>query len=139
LSTDPKAQGGIDNTATPHLQNDHDITLMQRSGGRMGRTLSITTSWIKRDTLNRAGVRMLDGVDYRKINDDGVHITRAGETQVIAADTVILCAGQSPERGLVDALTLAGVEHEIIGGAEKAAELDAMRAIEQGVRAALAI
>jgi 2,4-dienoyl-CoA reductase (NADPH2) len=55
---------------------------------------------------------------------------------VIAADTIVLCAGQLPERSLADALIAAGKSPHIIGGADVAAELDAKRAIDQGTRLA---
>jgi 2,4-dienoyl-CoA reductase (NADPH2) len=55
---------------------------------------------------------------------------------LLEVDTVVLCAGQVPDRSLVDALTAAGVAHHVIGGADVAAELDAKRAIDQGARLA---
>ena len=57
----------------------------------------------------------------------------------LAVDSVILCAGQVPERGLADALTGAGIAQQVIGGADVAAELDAKRAIDQGARLAAAL
>jgi 2,4-dienoyl-CoA reductase (NADPH2) len=61
------------------------------------------------------------------------------EPIVIEADTVVLCAGQEPARGLYDELVEAGVTPHLIGGADVAAELDAKRAIEQGTRVAAAL
>ncbi|MBF3912370.1 hypothetical protein ISG26_33725, partial [Burkholderia pseudomallei] len=55
---------------------------------------------------------------------------------VIEADTIVLCAGQEPERALYEPLKAAGVPVHLIGGAELAAELDAKRAIDQGARLA---
>ena len=43
---------------------------------------------------------------------------------------------QEPERGLAERLTAAGIAFHLIGGADVAAELDAKRAIDQGVRLA---
>jgi 2,4-dienoyl-CoA reductase (NADPH2) len=48
-------------------------------------------------------------------------------------DTVVLCAGQEPLRALQAPLEAAGVRVHIIGGAQEAGELDAKRAIDQGV------
>ena len=56
--------------------------------------------------------------------------------EVIACDTVVLCAGQVSERSLADALEAKGVTCHVIGGADVAAELDAKRAIDQGTRLA---
>jgi 2,4-dienoyl-CoA reductase (NADPH2) len=59
--------------------------------------------------------------------------------QMIEADDIILCAGQEPERSLADILIQQGRAAHVIGGADVAAELDAKRAIDQGVRLALSL
>lgn len=46
-------------------------------------------------------------------------------------DTVIICAGQLPARGLYDALQSEGVNCHLIGGAFDASGLDAKVAIRQ--------
>ena len=51
----------------------------------------------------------------------------------------MLCAGQDSVLELKAPLEAAGVELHIIGGADKAAELDAKRAIAQGTMAAAAL
>jgi len=66
-----------------------------------------------------------------------LHITVGGKPQVLAVDTIVICAGQEPRRDLVPALVAAGIPHEIIGGADVALELDAKRAIAQGTKVAL--
>jgi 2,4-dienoyl-CoA reductase (NADPH2) len=58
---------------------------------------------------------------------------------LIPADTVVLCAGQDPQRELQAGLLAAGCTVHLIGGADKAVELDAKRAIKQGTELALAI
>jgi 2,4-dienoyl-CoA reductase (NADPH2) len=63
-------------------------------------------------------------------------ISRDGVEELLPVDAVVLCAGQVPERGLADALAAAGIAHQVIGGADVAAELDAKRAIDQGARMA---
>jgi 2,4-dienoyl-CoA reductase (NADPH2) len=74
-----------------------------------------------------------------RIDDEGLHITVDGKPQVLAVDTVVICAGQEPRRDLVPALVAAGIPHEVVGGADVALELDARRAIEQGTKIALAL
>ena len=90
--------------------------------------------------LAKRKVAQMSGVTYHRIDDAGVHITvegqREGQEQVLPADTVVICAGQDPERSLYDELIARGIEAHVIGGAERAAELDAMRAIDQGTRLA---
>jgi 2,4-dienoyl-CoA reductase (NADPH2) len=81
-------------------------------------------------------VTMRGGVAYEAITQDGIVLAGAGGRELLAVDTVVLCAGQVPNRGLADALTAAGIAHHVIGGADVAAELDAKRAIDQGARLA---
>ena len=114
----------------------HEVTMLQRSDGPMGRSLGKTTGWIHRATLKRKGVRQVSGVAYRRIDDAGLHITVNDEDQLIEADTVIVCAGQEPLAELFAPLGEAGIETHLIGGALKAGELDAKRAIEEGMRLA---
>ena len=110
--------------------------MLQRKSGRMGRGLGVSTGWVLRLLLAKRKVAQVTGVAYRRIDDAGVHITVEGEERVIPADTIVICAGQEPARSLYDELTARGVEAHVIGGAERAAELDAMRAIDQGTRLA---
>ncbi len=119
-----------------------DVTLMQRKPSKVGKGLGKTTGWIHRASLTMKEVNMIAGVNYEKIDDDGVHISfgEARENpQVIAADTVVLCAGQLSDRSLADALEATGKTCHVIGGADVAAELDAKRAINQGTRLAAAL
>jgi len=51
--------------------------------------------------------------------------------------TIIVCAGQESENGLYSELLERGITASVIGGAEKSAELDALRAIRQGTEVAL--
>ena len=77
--------------------------------------------------------------DGYKIDEKGLHITHGPdrkEAELLAVDTVVLCAGQNPARDLVEGLTAAGIAHHLIGGADVAAELDAKRAIDQATRLA---
>jgi 2,4-dienoyl-CoA reductase (NADPH2) len=116
-----------------------EVWLLQRRSEKPGRGLGKTTGWIHRTSLKAKGVKMIGGVRYDAITDAGLHITRDGVPEVLAVDTVVLCAGQVPERGLADRLIAAGVAVDVIGGADVTAELDAKRAIDQGVRLAAAI
>jgi len=117
-------------------------TLLQRKAEKLGKRLGKTTGWIHRAALAMKGVQMVGGVNYERIDADGLHVSK-GETRedpsVIEADTIILCAGQVSERSLVDALEAKGASVHVIGGADVAAELDAKRAIDQGTRLAAAL
>ena len=115
------------------------VTLLQRKAEKPGRQLGKTTGWIHRATLQAKKVKMIGGVNYEQIDAAGLHVSfgAARETPtLIAADTIVLCAGQLPERTLAEALSARGVPHHVIGGADVATELDAKRAIDQGARLA---
>ena len=112
------------------------VTVLQRKTDKPGKTLGVSTGWILRNTLHKHGVKFLGGVSYDLINDDGLHITLDGAPQVIAADTIVLCSGQESVRGLFDTLEAQGIKATMIGGAKEASELDALRAINEGVRLA---
>ena len=115
------------------------ITLLQRKAENLGKRLGKTTGWIHRLSLRRAGVKMVGGVTYDRIDDAGLHISGLEGSAVIEADTIVLCAGQVPERTLADQLSDAGRTAIVIGGADVASELDAKRAIDQGARVAAAL
>lgn len=113
--------------------------MLQRKAGKPGDGLSKTTGWIHRATLLARGVKMIPSVSYQKIDDEGLHVTIDGETQLFSVDRVIICAGQEPKRELADPLRAAGKTVHLIGGCDVATELDARRAIAQGTRLALEI
>jgi 2,4-dienoyl-CoA reductase (NADPH2) len=48
----------------------------------------------------------------------------------------VICAGQLPNTGLAEELRQNGLKATTIGGARHAEELDALRAIQEGVRLA---
>jgi len=115
------------------------VYLFQRKASKIGDTLGKTTGWIHRAGLKARRVGMEPGVTYRKIDDEGLHVTMRGEERVLPVDHVIVCAGQEPLRELQDELSAAGCKVHLIGGADVASELDAKRAIDQGTRLAAAI
>ena len=115
------------------------LVLLQRKASKVGEGLGKTTGWIHRTSLKHRHVEMIPGVSYRRIDDAGLHITVEGQDRVIAADTIVVCAGQVPQRELQAALQAAGVKVHLIGGADKATELDAKRAILQGFELAVAL
>jgi 2,4-dienoyl-CoA reductase (NADPH2) len=116
-----------------------EIWLLQRKTTPAGRTLGQTTGWAIRAELARRGVRILVGVEYRRIDDQGLHIVHDGAAKVLEVDHVVLCAGQESVRTLHDELAARSVRSHLIGGAHVAAELDAFRAIDEGTRVALAL
>ena len=142
LDLDLGTAGGLADRPAPSAPPLRQITLMQRKKGKpSGIAGAVSTRWIHRGKLERAGVRMLGGVEYRRIDAAGLVVSIDGEERTIAADTIVVCAGQEPVRALYEALIArlpAGCVH-LIGGAREAGELDATRAIEQATDLALAI
>jgi 2,4-dienoyl-CoA reductase (NADPH2) len=118
---------------------DREVWLMQRKDTPVGRGLGKTTGWTKRILLNRRGVNMVNAVDYVRIDDSGLHVLIGGQPKTFEVDTVIICAGQLPERGLYDDLMTKGVSADLIGGAFEAVELDAKTAINQATYLAAAV
>ena len=115
------------------------VFLLQRKPEKPGRNLGKTTGWIHRAALQMKGVRMMGGITYEAITPEGLHITRNGTPDLLAVDTIVICAGQTPARDLHPALSAKAIPCHIIGGADIAAELDAKRAIDQGFRLAASL
>jgi 2,4-dienoyl-CoA reductase (NADPH2) len=132
-------RGGVTGVEPIVEKADRDVFLLQRKTTPVGRGLGKTTGWTHRLSLARREVKMLNGVEYHKIDNDGLHISINGQPQLLAVDTVIVCAGQLPLRALYDELYSSGFNVSLIGGAYEAAELDAKRAINQASYLAAAV
>ena len=131
--------GGLAAEGSEHLPSPRQIVMLQRKAGKPGEGLGKTTGWIHRTTLLSRGVRMIPGVQYQRIDDEGLHIEVNGQAQLLAVDNVIICAGQDPRRELVNALEAREITPHLIGGCDVATELDARRAIAQGTRLGLSL
>jgi 2,4-dienoyl-CoA reductase (NADPH2) len=118
------------------------VYLLQRKAGKIGAGLGKTTGWVHRAALKNKQVELLRGVNYERIDDEGLHVTfgpKRQKARVLAVDTVVVCAGQEPVRDLAEVLRATGRPVHLIGGADVAAELDAKRAIEQATRLGLTL
>lgn len=131
-------RGGVTGVTPEVASAGREVTLFQRKAGAPGKSLGKTTGWTHKLTLQRRGVAMVGGVEYERIDDDGLHVLVNGEPRLYPVDTVIICAGQVPLRTLYDDLVAAGVSAQLIGGAFEAMELDAKRAINQATELAAA-
>jgi 2,4-dienoyl-CoA reductase (NADPH2) len=136
IDTTLQARGGVMGITPAPVRSVREVYLLQRRASKMGEGLGKTTGWIHRTSLKHRHVKMLNGVEYLGIDDQGLHIRINDENKILAVDTIIVCAGQEPRRDLYDALVAAGQSVHLIGGADIAAELDAKRAISQGSRLA---
>lgn len=116
-----------------------EVFLLQRKSGKPGAGLGKTTGWIHRASLQAARVQTRSGVNYESIDARGLlisHGEKREKPERIDVDHIVICAGQEPLRELQPPLLAAGANVHLIGGADKAAELDAKRAIDQGSRLA---
>ena len=139
IDTKLQARGGVAGIEASPRPAERDIWLLQRKASKPGQGLGKTTGWVHRTVLRDAGVTMLGGVEYRRIDDAGLHVEIAGEPRLIEVDHVVVCAGQEPQRGLLEPLRATGMTVHCIGGADKAVELDAKRAIKQAAELAAGI
>jgi len=131
IDFDNHPRGGVTGIEPRVETSGREIYLMQRKTTGVGKGLGKTTGWTHRIALKRRGVKMVNGVEYLRIDDHGLHCLIQGEPETLDVDTVIICAGQEPLRELYDTLNDQGQSVHLIGGAFEAAELDAKRAINQ--------
>lgn len=113
------------------------LYLLQRKTTKMGKGLGRTTGWIHRLVLKQHQVIQKTGVSYEKFDEQGLHISIDGQSEVLDVDNVVLCAGQVSNRTLLEEMQSTGLPVHMIGGVDVAAELDAKRAIRQGAELAI--
>lgn len=116
--------------------SERETYLLQRKTAAVGAGLGKTTGWIHRTGLKNRQVKMFAGVQYDKVDDQGLHITVDGKPSVLEVDHVVICAGQESFTAMYDQLKTDGKKVHLIGGAKEAGELDAKRAIRQGAELA---
>jgi 2,4-dienoyl-CoA reductase (NADPH2) len=113
------------------------VYLLQRKTTPLGIGLGKTSGWVHRAQLKKHAVRMMRGVQYKAVTDEGLWVELNGHDQLLRVDTIVVCAGQESIKDLMPSeneATLAN--YHIIGGAKLAAELDAKRAIREGAELA---
>ena len=90
--------------------------------------------------LKNRKVQMLSGVQYLRIDDEGLHIQVGEARQCLPVDQVIVCAGQEPLKGWRPACRRRASRNFTSSAVpDVAAELDAKRAIRQGAELAAVI
>ena len=132
------ARGGL-SQSRKQPQPSRELTLLQRKAGKHGANLGKTTGWIHRAVLKMNNVKMIGGVNYERIGDEGLLISYGDKREDptwLDVDNIVMCAGQIPLRELQEPLQAAGISTHVIGGADVATELDAKRAINQASRLA---
>jgi 2,4-dienoyl-CoA reductase (NADPH2) len=115
------------------------VTLLRRSG-RIGSGIGMTTRWVWLDALKRAGVKTRAGLTYHRITPEGIEIElEDGSMETIAADRIVIAAGQERRDELRPLLERLEIPHRVVGGAENPSELNAVRAFADGLRAAYSL
>ena len=132
-------RGGIDGVQQVKPESARRIYMLQRKNERFGKSLQPTTGWIHRAALKKRTVEMIGGVSYEKIDDNGLHISIDGQSQLLDVDNIVVCTGQESQNQLKKGLVDANIPVHLIGGADFAGELDAKRAIRQGAELAARI
>lgn len=122
--------------AMPASSPNRSVKMLQRSQRAFGSTLGISTGWIHRSRLARRKVESISNCRYERIDEAGLHLTVDGQSSLLPVDTIVVCAGQEPNRALADELIAHGLRIDVLGGAREATELDAQRAIDEGTRLA---
>ena len=138
------AQWGIDRSyssagglcAAVESEPLREVFLLQRKTTKPGANLGKTTGWIHRSVLKKNRVKFLIGVRYLSIDDGGLTIEHEGQTKTLEVDNIVVCAGQESQTALAAGLETAELNYHLIGGARKATEVDAQRAIFEAVELA---
>lgn len=131
--------GGVEGVTPEVPPSARQVFMLQRKTGKFGKSLQPTTGWIHRAALKKRDVEMIAGVEYLKIDDQGLHILEQNQPRVLEVDNIVLCTGQLSQQELLTELQQAGHSVHLIGGAQYAGELDAKRAIRQGAELAATI
>ena len=137
VDMDYKTGGALMQNA--EITSKREVYLLQRSAGKHGEGLGKTTGWIHRTALRMKNVKMIGEVTYQKIDDEGLHVLITGQSHLLEVDNVVICAGQVANNQLFIKLKENYENVHLIGGALEAGDLDAKRAIEQGVKLAISL
>ncbi len=112
------------------------VALMRR-GPTIGERIGKTTRWAVLRALRAAGVETLANISYDAVVPGGIRVRTAdAQARTIEADTVVIAAGQERNDVLLEPLRTLCVPFRVVGGAKDASELNAVRAFEEGLRAA---
>lgn len=119
------------------LVTGRKLVALMRRGPTIGEGIGKTTRWAVVRALRAAGVETLPNVAYEAIVPGGIRVRTAdGSSRTIHADTVVIAAGQERNVELLEPICALGIPYRVVGGAREASELNAVRAFEEGLRAA---
>jgi 2,4-dienoyl-CoA reductase (NADPH2) len=134
-----ESKGGLLEKGPEKFIPPRQVYMVKRSLGKFGAKLSKTTGWIHRLMVKKANVNLIQGVEYEKIDDEGLHLRSGEKRHCLKVDNIIICAGQVSNTSIFDECTAAGLTVHLIGGAREAGELDAKEAIREGTELGMRI
>ncbi|HEY2554326.1 MAG TPA: FAD-dependent oxidoreductase, partial [Candidatus Cybelea sp.] len=112
------------------------VALLRR-GRAIGEHIGKTTRWAVLAALRAGGVNSFVNVEYDAIVPGGIRFRDAGGiARFVEADSVVIAAGQERNDSLLPGIRRLGIPYRVAGGAKEATELDAVRAFDDGLRAA---
>ncbi|XQJ30035.1 2,4-dienoyl-coa reductase fadh1, putative [Leishmania guyanensis] len=122
--------GGLVKPVIP--QPYREVTMFQRTRGKIGAHLGPTTGWIHRLEIRMSRVKAVDGVTYKSFDGANfVYLDEKGKEQTLVVDCVVLCTGQSSNKEFEKAATPILSKLHTIGGCNFTKKLDAKLAILQ--------
>ena len=140
VTFDPLNPGGVHGMQPQAPSPCREIWLCQRKDEPLGKRLGKTSGWVHKASLKNRQVHFMQGVEYVRIDDQGLHIqTPQNGPLILPVDHIVVCAGQDPLRELEAPLKALGLPVHWVGGADVASELDAKRAIAQATRLAIGL
>lgn len=127
-----------------HRPPFREVTMFQRSRGKVGAHLGATTGWIHRLEIRMNKVKTVAGVTYKSFDGTNlVYTDRDGEEQALAVDSVVLCTGQCSNKEFEAAATAQETpvlpKLHTVGGCNFTKKLDAKLAILQSHGVAIRI
>lgn len=125
--------------ASPFFQRrGHEVTLVTRQR-RPGGSIGGSTRWVVVKELEHAGVRTVCSVVPQRITESGVVVSRAGQEELIEADTVLFAAGLRPNLELHDRLKENKIAPEIYAVGDPQLAMHAIHTVKEAFKLALRI
>lgn len=106
-------------------EEGHDVTLVEVEDELLAKNgpLCSANSDMLKELLPFKGVKVLTSTQVDKVGDEGLLVTRQGQTESIPADTVVLAVGYKSQAGIYEALKYDVPNVYKIGDARKVANI----------------
>jgi len=108
---------------------DKQVTVVEMTN-KVGQDIGASTRWTVNGGTGTIGVTILKGSKAVEITAEGLKIERGGQTDFMAADSIVLAVGSAPEDALVKEVDALVPEVYIVGDAKGPRHaLDAVRRV----------